>query len=385
VRRASSEVYDLYAALTEDENAGWVWINNPKYPSRSVVQIIYKKRKVFCQVRQIDANFLRRYEQQPRRHISDLSKAIVINEWYRDALGGLGFGPTADLWLKAPRWWWCGTKSVRAACHHPDLAVRLGTRLGVLGAWLGLVGVCLALPDQIKFWFALGIGLAAGIPALIVSKGTKPAERSRTADRGQQGVIAILGWGSLLWDWERSDNRYGRWCPDGPELKLEFSRISRSRNGALTLVIDPDNGALSPVAYCLFQGFPRNAMAHLRRREATTLLNIGYVSLNSASGRFQSSGRDTATIETIRHWAEAKRDEVKGLRAVIWTDLPSNFEQRQGHPFSIEAAADYLQTLEGAGAAEAMDYISRTPRFIKTPLKTFLEKQGWKMRPTKVG
>jgi hypothetical protein len=30
---------------------------------------------------------------------------------------------------------------LRAASHHPDMVVRLGTRLGVLGAWLGIVGV----------------------------------------------------------------------------------------------------------------------------------------------------------------------------------------------------------------------------------------------------
>ena len=74
------------------------------------------------------------------------------------------------------------------------------------------------------------------------------------------------------------------------------------------------------------------------------------------------------------------------LKAVIWTDLPSNFAEKRGQPFSLEAADEYLRTLEGAGAAEAMDYVSRAPEFVETPLRTFLkEKREWKMRPTKVG
>lgn len=51
--------------------------------------------------------------------------------------------------------------------------------------------------------------------------------------------IAILGWGSLIWD-ERPefDSHHEEWTSGGPVLQLEFSRISESRKGALTLVID---------------------------------------------------------------------------------------------------------------------------------------------------
>ena len=67
--------------------------------------------------------------------------------------------------------------------------------------------------------------------------------------------IAILGWGSLPWDDEtergREFNRHleGRtWCRHGPSLKLEFSRISESRNRALTLV--SVDGISSPQCRC---------------------------------------------------------------------------------------------------------------------------------------
>ena len=312
--------YYFYPALTEDENAGWIWIYDPKFRSRNIVQISCDDRKLFCQVRQIDQNFLRRYEQRPA-HISDLGKAIVINEWYRDALGGRDTGQPHDLRLETPSWRWWGTKSVKAACHHPDLAIRLGTRLGVLGVWLGLVGICLALPDQMKLWLTplcvtrlwvtLFVGLAAGILGLFVCAGPKPASRPRRENGVDQDMIAILGWGSLLWDWTRADGRHSSWQKDGPELKLEFSRISTSRNGALTLVIDPEHGMPTQVAYDLSQKLRKDAMGDLRRREETTLSNIGYVRLNAAGACVGSSGRDPATIDAIRHWAAAKQKKSR--------------------------------------------------------------------------
>ena len=64
--------------------------------------------------------------------------------------------------------------------------------------------------------------------------------------------IAILGWGSLLWEGGLEfDSWHDAWEYDGPILKLEFSRISEKRLKALTLVIDTENGAETAVAWCL--------------------------------------------------------------------------------------------------------------------------------------
>lgn len=64
--------------------------------------------------------------------------------------------------------------------------------------------------------------------------------------------IAILGWGSLLWD---LDGDFSKWVEpwefDGPTIPIEFSRISGTREGALTLVIDQKKGVPTPVAWCL--------------------------------------------------------------------------------------------------------------------------------------
>lgn len=62
--------------------------------------------------------------------------------------------------------------------------------------------------------------------------------------------IAILGWGSLLWDQRAEfDKKHEDWQFDGPSLMLEFSRVSQTRNGALTLVLDFNNGKPCQVAY----------------------------------------------------------------------------------------------------------------------------------------
>jgi len=91
--------------------------------------------------------------------------------------------------------------------------------------------------------------------------------------------IAILGWGSLLWGVENNrdfERLHGPWMSDGPELQLEFSRKSRTRAGALTLVIDPKHGAASRVAYAFSaRAEPQEAINDLLRREGTTSENIG--------------------------------------------------------------------------------------------------------------
>ena len=61
-------------------------------------------------------------------------------------------------------------------------------------------------------------------------------------------AIAIIGWGSLLWDLDNlTPFVQGDWAINaGPRLPLEFSLVSRKRLGALALAIDEKHGAYSP-------------------------------------------------------------------------------------------------------------------------------------------
>ena len=176
------------------------------------------------------------------------------------------------------------------------------------------------------------------------------------------GRVALLGWGSLLWDKdEEFDDRHGRWRHDGPTLKLEFSRISKTRGGALTLVIDAENGMDVRVRWSLSRRpGVGDAVDDLSKREKTRRKNIGMYSV--ADDR---RGRDANALAAIGDWA-GKR----GLDGVVWTDLPSNFSDKTGERFSVDAAMRYLKTLRGDDREQAFRYIENAPAFVRTPLRS---------------
>lgn len=182
--------------------------------------------------------------------------------------------------------------------------------------------------------------------------------------------IVILGWGSLLWDKHPEfDDQHGSWQYDGPLLKLEFSRISRSRLGTLTLVIDPKNGTPCKVAYAKSKRRdPEDVICDLRCREGTTLSNIGFM---FADGSDQN-GRDPDSLEAIRSWTKSKKFDV-----VVWTDLESNFKKVYGRCFTIEAALTHVQALDREAKSHAAEYIWRAPEFIDTPIRRALQTQPW--------
>lgn len=182
--------------------------------------------------------------------------------------------------------------------------------------------------------------------------------------------IAILGWGSLLWDTRPEfDEQHEPWRHDGPEINVEFSRVSQSRRGALTLVIDPKNGAHCRVAYAISKRRdPEDAICDLRCREGTTRSNIGFLFADGS----RRQGRDPHSLEAIRAWAETKKLDV-----VVWTDLGSNFDKVYGKPFDIDAALAHIQSLDGEAKSGAAEYVWRAPGFVDTPLRRVLQTPPW--------
>lgn len=142
--------YRIFAALSDESNEGWIWFKDPLFPTRTIVKVRNPEtgHKIFSESRKIDTNFLIRYNERPHTvFLNNPGEALVISEWYRDALGAIKTTchskKPLDLDItsaKIPGW-----RSLRASCHHPDIAVRVGTRLGVLGTWLGLVGLVAAV------------------------------------------------------------------------------------------------------------------------------------------------------------------------------------------------------------------------------------------------
>jgi len=145
--------YIIRVGLRDQSNDGWVWICGPtanqlKLKPRTVIKVrpVGRRCAVYTEVRTIDPNFCDDYNDDPkkRRTAIDCAKdTIVMAEWYRNGLGipksGPNDTPKSKLSIKKARLW--GLRSLHAACHHPDPAVRLGTRLGMLGVWLGVLAL----------------------------------------------------------------------------------------------------------------------------------------------------------------------------------------------------------------------------------------------------
>ncbi len=146
--------YIIRAALHEETNQGWVWMDG--IASRTVVKITNpeRKRSIFCQVREFDKNFLREYNAQKctfniKEKFCGGQPTIVMGGWYRDALGIRKTTEEDDITdrqkLCVKRFGLWGWRDLRATAHHPDIVVRLSLRLALLGVWLGAVGLMLSL------------------------------------------------------------------------------------------------------------------------------------------------------------------------------------------------------------------------------------------------
>jgi len=166
--------------------------------------------------------------------------------------------------------------------------------------------------------------------------------------------IAIIAWGSLIWD-RRELSILGEWQKSGPVLPIEFSRISS--DGRLTLVIDDKNGV--PVRTYYAQSGSSDlmqAVEELRKREGSPKEMIGVTSKTMNNRRLGH--------ESIHAWATAHKWD-----AAIWTGLPSNFEEKHHTPFTVKNGLSYLKTLRDEKRDAAMEYIAGAPSEVDTPLR----------------
>jgi len=134
----------IYAALDEDAQQGWVWLQDTKLKPRGVVKITNPStgKSIHCEALQIDKNFLERYNKKPRVPIKAPASALVMGAWYRANLGGLV--PQTDVPLKITSCWsWLA--QFKACTDHPQVVVRLAAWLGALGLLLGIIGLLIGI------------------------------------------------------------------------------------------------------------------------------------------------------------------------------------------------------------------------------------------------
>jgi hypothetical protein len=179
--------------------------------------------------------------------------------------------------------------------------------------------------------------------------------------------IAILAWGSLITD-PRNLQIKGHWNTDGPLLPIEFARVSR--DGRLTLVLYPGADNVRTLwAHAAYEDL-NQARENLRERECKYLKDIGYLSIPDNKSNCQAVPQ---VLESIRRWAEEK-----GLDAVIWTDLPSNFKKKTRMDFNEDNVIKYLRSLTAAKSENTEEYIRKASAQIETAIRRRIEKElGW--------
>jgi hypothetical protein len=172
-------------------------------------------------------------------------------------------------------------------------------------------------------------------------------------------AIVCLGWGSLIWNPRElplADPRPEAWRDDGPELPIEFARVSSG--GRLTLVID---AVFSPVRVLwneLSVANVQDAVKALRKREGTKTAWIGR----------WSSGNAVNCIDAIDEWARARR-----FAGVVWSAMPSKFHDQDYLAPTQAEAVEYLAQLEGQERRDAEEYVRKAPAQIDTPYRRSIE------------
>jgi len=130
----------LFAALREDTQQGWVWLEDSSLLIRSIVKVknFENGKSVYCEALQIDKNFLNNYNQSPRHTITDAKNALVISGWYRAKLGELKSQSDVPLAVTSCNSWF---GKFMACTHHPQIIVRVAAWLGLISVGLGLLGL----------------------------------------------------------------------------------------------------------------------------------------------------------------------------------------------------------------------------------------------------
>ncbi|MEM6661834.1 MAG: hypothetical protein AAF666_06615 [Pseudomonadota bacterium] len=195
-------------------------------------------------------------------------------------------------------------------------------------------------------------------------------EATETEMAEPYGAVAIIGWGSLIWDLELLAPHVRQpWMHRaGPVLPMEFTRISPKRMGALAVCLDQTHGVTCDT--CVIQstrGDLMEAREDLARRERTPAGNIGAVCTKTHF----SAGRPQIA------WLVMQWCMHSPYAGAVWTDIGPNFAQSQGEEFSVAGGLAYLKSLKGESLDSAVRYIKLAPVSTDTHLRLALRDDPW--------
>ena len=201
------------------------------------------------------------------------------------------------------------------------------------------------------------------------SSSASSSSSSSSSSKSQKPKIAYLGWGSLLWSSKKL--KVPEWHRTELKLPLEFSRASDGGFGRLTLVIDPKNGTENRV--WIGETTHKNidsAIKAIREREGSKNPHaIAFINLKS---------KKTRIIHTPEHIVKRIYEYAKKHNhdAIIWTDLPSNWEELKYCKFTNENVINYFRFLPMDIQLKILTYIYQASRIgrIHTTFSTYLFK-----------
>lgn len=172
--------------------------------------------------------------------------------------------------------------------------------------------------------------------------------------------IAVLGWGSLIWDQRELKITDDKWYENGPVLPIEFARISK--DGRLTLVIKPSYPEVA-VLYGISTFLDINvAVENLRLREGTSTKRVGWYNFHTCEKNIRTANEPI--IIALNAWKQNL-----DIDAVIWTDLPPNFQDSTEQVLNLENIAKVLYRLKRDQFIRAKEYLDKAPKQITTKLR----------------
>lgn len=180
--------------------------------------------------------------------------------------------------------------------------------------------------------------------------------------------IAVIGWGSLIWC-PGSLGIQSRWHRDGPELPVEFARVSR--DGRLTLVLVENQAAQQ--TYWAASKFSdiENARKDLMRREGTKLCYVESLCVSECN----------APEENVKHiiqrWCEEKQWD-----GALWTALPAEDRDKKKWSSIPDGPFSYLSSISDPCTKErAKEYVENAPPNINTEVRKMARSRlGWEDR-----
>jgi len=176
--------------------------------------------------------------------------------------------------------------------------------------------------------------------------------------------IAVLGWGSLIWDDPRELRTKGDWSGDGPPLPVEFRRYSKG--GRITLVLYPKAEDVQTLwAHADFTKLSE-AIENLCDRECIPKTSVDRIGFAIIGGRSRCRAAP-GVLERIQKWGKDK-----GLDAVVWTDLtenPDKFKKETGMELNENNIIKYLGSLTGETLEKTREYVQKAPEQINTKLR----------------